>query len=129
MGFTSDTNRATSCKIRCFSFVSENSSINDSVVEGHYDESGAFDDYDDERLVQNGILSQHLVTAYRKIAAKAYYSEKVYLRPDIDGDTPDLLIMRKGRGLVVLNVFEKDLDNAISIMGPSYVMENRYPAP
>lgn len=109
VGFTSDTNRATSCKIRCFSFVSENSAINDNVVEGHYDETGAFDDYDDERLVQNGILSQHLVTAYRKIAANAYYSEKVYLRPDIDGDTPDLLIMRKGRGLVVLNVFDKDL--------------------
>ena len=120
VGVTSDTNRATSCKIRCFSFISENSSINDNVVEGHYDESGAFDDYDDDKLVQNGILNQQLVTAYRKIAEKSYYNEKVYLRPDIDGDTPDLLIMRKGRGLVVLNIFDKDLSKCYFDKGAFY---------
>lgn len=109
IGYTSDTNRATSCKIRCFSFVSENSVVNDKVVEGYYDASGAFDDYDDEQLIQNGILSEQLVAVYKKISQKAYANEKVYLKPDIDGDTPDLLIMRKGKGLVVLNVFDEDL--------------------
>ena len=109
IGYTSDTNRAISCKIRCLSFVSENSSINNSVVEGHYDVSGAYDDYDDEQLIQNGILSKPLVAVYKKVSQKAYVNEKVYLRPDIDGDTPDLLIMRKGKGLVVLNVFDEDL--------------------
>lgn len=109
IGYTSDTNRATSCKIRCFSFISENSVVNDNVVEGHYDESEAYDDYDDDKLVQNGILSGQLVAVYRKIAAKSYVNEKVYLKPEIDGDSPDLLVMRRGKGVVVLNVFNEDL--------------------
>lgn len=124
IGYTSDTNRAISCKIRCLSFVSENSSINNRVVEGHYDASGAYDDYDDEQLIQNGILSKQLVAVYKKISKKAYANEKLYLRPDIDGDTPDLLIMRKGKGLVVLNVFDEDLGKC-SFENGTFMCEGR----
>lgn len=124
IGYTSDTNRATSCKIRCFSFVADNSTINDSVIEGYYDASGAFDDYDDEQLVQNGVLSEQLLSVYKKIARKAYVNEKVYLKPDIEGDIPDLLIMRRGKGLVVLNVFNEDLDKCYFDKG-SFICDGR----
>jgi len=109
IGYTSDTRRATSCKIRCFWFASEKAHVNDKVTEGHYDESGAYDDYDYGKLIQHNILNWPLVNIYQKISAKCYVEDRIYLRPDIGGESPDLLIMRKDKGLVVLNVFDEDL--------------------
>ena len=106
---TSDTNYPITCKTRCFYIQTGKSQIDTSFKEGRYEESGAFDDYDTAGLIKNGLLTEKLLRVYQHISRHLTVSDKLYLKPDMGSDTPDLVIVRKGKGIVVMNVFEGDV--------------------
>lgn len=110
---TSDTNYPITCKTRCFYIQTGLSHIDTSFKEGKYEESGAYDDFDTAGLIKNGLLTEKLVRVYNHISRNMSAYDKVYLKPEMGGDTPDLVIVRRWKGIVVMNVFEEDLGNCI----------------
>lgn len=108
---TSDTNYPITCKTRCFYIQTGLSHIDTTYKEGKYDAEGAYDDYDTSGLIKNGLLTEKLVRVYNHIRKKMSAYDRVYLKPEMGGDTPDLVIVRRWKGIVVMNVFEEDLGN------------------
>lgn len=106
---TSDTNYPITCKTRCFFIQTANSHIDCTNTEGQYSESGAYDDYDTDALVRSGLLTEKLLRVYKHISQGLSIYDKIYLKPEMGCDTPDLVIVRKWKGIVVMNVFEEDL--------------------
>lgn len=107
---TSDTNYPITCKTRCFYIHTGLSHIDTTFQEGKYEEAGAYDDYDISCLIKNGLLTEKLARVYNHISRKISANDRVYLKPEIGGDMPDLVIIRRGSGIVVMNVFEEDLE-------------------
>lgn len=110
---TSDTNYPITCKTRCFYIQTGHSHIDTTFREGKYDEAGAYDDYDTAGLIRNGLLTEKLVRVYNHISRNMSAYDRVYLKPEMGGDTPDLVIVRRWKGIVVMNVFEEDLRNCL----------------
>lgn len=108
-GITSDTHHPFSCKTKAFYFQNTTHSIA-NVTEGHYEADGAHDDYDLDAMVRRGAISQDTLDVYRLLAGKLEDNDKIFLSPDLKGDKPDIVIVRPKRGIVILNVFDKDLD-------------------
>ena len=110
---TSDTNYPITCKTRCFYIQTSLSHIDTTFKEGNYEEAGAYDDYDMSSLVKNGLLTEKLVMVYKHISRNMSVYDRVFLKPEMGGDTPDLVIVRRWKGIVVMNVFEEDLGNCL----------------
>lgn len=108
-GVTSDTMHPFSCKTKAFYFKNTTNSIAE-VTEGHYAASGAHDDYDLDALVRRGAISDDLLKVYREISSILTDEDKIFLKPDLKGDTPDIILVRRNKGIVILNVFSEDLD-------------------
>ena len=107
-GYTSDTFHRFGCKTKGFFIQSRTSTLRTSVREKFYLESGAFDDYDMEAMVQNGLLSASVLKAYRTLSSNLRKEDRIFLKPNINGDTPDIVVVRPGKGILVLDVFEDD---------------------
>jgi Superfamily I DNA and RNA helicases len=105
---TSD-NYPVTCKARCFSIQTSHSHIDNANIEGQYSDAGAYDDYDTEALVRNGFLSEKLLRVYQHLSRNLYVGDQIYLKPEMGGDSPDIVIIRKWKGIIVMNVFEDDL--------------------
>ena len=106
---TSDTNYPITCKTRCFYIQTGLSHIDTTFQEGKYEAAGAYDDYDTSGLIKNGLLTEKLVRVYNHISRNMSAYDRVYLKPEMGGDTPDLVIVRRWKGVVVMNVFEEDI--------------------
>lgn len=106
---TTDTNYPITCKTRCFYIKSATSHIDKAYLESDYEESGAYDDYDTAGLIRNGLLTEKLLKVYQHLCRHLTKYDKIYLKPEMGSDTPDIVIVRKGRGIVVMNVFEGDV--------------------
>jgi len=108
---TSDTNYPITCKTRCFYIQTGRSHIDTSFKEGTYEATGAYDDYDTTGLIKNGLLTEKLVRVYNHISRNMSAYDRVYLKPKMGRDTPDLVIVRRWKGIVIMNIFEEDLGN------------------
>lgn len=106
---TSDTYYPITCKTRCFYIQTGKSHVDTSYTEGQYDDAGTYDDYDISGLIRNGLVTEKLLRVYNHISKNLSIYDKVFLKPEMGGDSPDLIIVRKGKGIVVMNVFEHDL--------------------
>ena len=112
-GYTSDTYHKFSCKTKCFCFNSTDSHLATTVHEGQYSEDGAYGDYDMEAMVKSGYLSESLYHAYSALSAKLGKDDRIFLKPDINGETPDIVVVRPGKGILVLNVFDDNLNRCL----------------
>lgn len=106
---TSESDFPITCKARCFSIQTSRSHIDNANIEGQYSDAGAYDDYDTEALVRNGLLSKKLLQVYQHLCRNLYLGDQIYLKPELGGDTPDIVIIRKWKGIIVMNVFEESL--------------------
>ena len=111
---TSDTHYPITCKTRCFYIDAGHSQLDTSYLEGHYEDSGAYDDYDTTGLLRNGLITENQLKVYQHISRQLSIYDNIFLKPELGSDTPDLVIVRKGKGIVVLNVFEGDLRDCIN---------------
>jgi len=116
-GFTSDTMHPFSCKTKAFYFENTTYSIA-NVIEGHYTDEGAHDDYDLEAMVRRGTISMEHLNIYRKLTDALEPDDKIFLKPRLKGDRLDIILVRPNRGIVLLNVFDGNLDD--------YVYEDHY---
>ncbi len=112
-GYTSDTNHKYGCKTKSFFFNSRTISLNASVQEGVYTEEGAYDDYDMAAMVRSGYLSESLFKAYTSISKCLGKNDSIFLKPDLNGESPDIIVVRPGKGILVLDVFDEDLGNCL----------------
>lgn len=116
-GITSDTYHPFGCKTKGFYFSSSNSQIQNNVVEGHYTDEGAYDDYNLEAMVRNGLVSEDLLRVYQFLCQKLASNDKIFLTPDIYGDKPDIVVVRPGKGILVLDVFDQDVSTYLNNNG------------
>ena len=112
-GHTSDTHHNFSCVTRCLKYNGEgiNSNNMDRFVEptlicGH----PILDDYDPMLAVQNKLISKDICNIYSYLGQKLNDTDHVYLKPVINGDTPDIVILRPDTGIMVIKVFEDDIN-------------------
>lgn len=111
-GITSDTCHTFSCKTKGFYFENTTNTIA-TVQEGQYTDKGAYDDYDLDAMVRNGLISQDVLNVYRKVSSALSAYDRIFLSPDLKGDKPDIVIVRPGKGIVILNVFADDLGQMV----------------
>lgn len=110
---TSDTYHNFSCVTRCLKYAGEGISLNNmenfvepTLVCGR----PILDDYDPLLAVQNKIISKELCEFYTYLGGKLNKNDHVYLRPNINGDTPDIVILRPNTGIMLIKVFEEDIN-------------------
>lgn len=112
-GHTS-TNYNFSCVTRCLTYNGEGINISKmsmfvepTLVCGQ----PIYDDYDPMLAVQNNIISKDICDLYTYLGKKLRHTDHVYLKPTINGDTPDIVILRPGTGIMVIKVFEENIRN------------------
>lgn len=112
-GRTSDTEHNFSCVTKCFEYNGEGLNISNmkqfvepNLVCGR----PIYNDYDPMLAVQNGLISKDLHEFYTYLEKKLTSSDHVYLKPIINGDAPDIIILRPNTGLMVIKVFEEDIN-------------------
>lgn len=132
-GHTSDTHHNFSCITRCFKYNGEgiNTEKMESIVEptlvcGR----PIIDDYDPMLAVQNKLISVDLCNFYIYLSKSLNESDYFYLKPNINGDTPDIVIVRPRHGIVIINLFEDDINNfdfrRIPIGNEKYKIDSNY---
>ena len=113
-GRTTDTNHNFSCVTRCFRYNGEGISLGNM---SHFVEPDLIcgypihDDYDPLLAVQNGLISMGLNDFYRYLGQKLNQTDHIYLKPIINGDTPDIIVLRPSTGIMIIKVFEDDINN------------------
>jgi hypothetical protein len=113
-GHTSDTNHNFSCVTRCLTYNGEGININNMAMFVEPTLIGGqpiYDDYDPMLAVQNNIISKDICDLYTYLGKKLNHTDHVYLKPTINGDTPDIVILRPGAGIMVIKVFEENINN------------------
>lgn len=99
-----------SCVTRCFSY--DGSSLDYSKL-SYIKESGleVFDDYDYRLHVQNGLMSLQKARVAYRLGSILADDDIMYIDPVINEVKLDFLVVRPNRGIILLNVFEEDLNN------------------
>lgn len=109
-GYTTDTNHPFSCKSK--GFVIENTSatsLNQYAVLNAYDESGSYDDYDNIALARNGQLSERFLRVYNSISQQLNDNDRIFIKPSIGLDMPDIMVVRPQKGILLVKVYEESL--------------------
>ena len=110
-GQTSDTYYSYTCKTRCF--VYDGSPLDYSVISGitTEDKSPVYSEYDPRLAQQNGIISETLRRLYVILLNRANFNadDFIILNPDINGDCPDIVVVRPNKGILIIKVFEEEL--------------------
>lgn len=109
-GRTSDTYYQYTCKTKCFSY--DGSPLELSVTVKTPYNLPVYSEYDPRLAVQNGVMSENLQKLYLILLNKANLMDDdfIILQPDIKGDTPDMIVVRPNKGILIINLFENDLN-------------------
>ncbi len=113
-GRTSDTFYAFTCKTKCFHYNGDplNISNMDKVkIPVFEDNNVIYSEYDPLSYVQNGTISEELSKLYLTVLNKLSPNDIILVKPDINGDKPDLVVVRPQKGVLIISLFEEDLNN------------------
>lgn len=110
IAYTSDTHHPISCKVRGLFFSTASSALNQNVITGTYSDDGAYDDYDRRALVSNGFMTEAFARVYEQFAAQLGNNDSIFIKPLMEGDNPDLVIVRPYKGVLVVKVFDDKTD-------------------
>lgn len=106
--YTTRTHHAFGCETRCFMHL-RNSNLNGSYKECA-PETDFTDDYDYAAECLRNVISDNLLNFYNRIRIKCNRSYDIFLRPSLNTDTVDLVLVGLGKGIVLLNVCD-NMDN------------------
>lgn len=111
-GLTSDTNYGYTCKTR--GFVYEGTSL-DLGVYNPLEKATmpVYGEYDVNLHIQNKLLTYDKGWVYYHIQGILSTSDILYIKPDINGTTPDFVIVRPNVEIIIISVFEESLSNCI----------------
>lgn len=111
-GRTSDTYYQYTCKTKCFTY--DGSPLDLSVVDTTTTSEGCpvYSEYDPRLAVQNRVISESLKELYLILLNKMNLMEDdfIILQPNINGDRPDVIVIRPNKGILIINLFENNLN-------------------
>lgn len=113
-GRTSDTFYTFTCKTKCFHYNGSPLDISNmaKVAIPIFDDNNViYSEYDPRLSVQIGIISEELSKLYLIVLNQLSSNDIILVKPDINGDKPDLLIIRPNKGILIITLVEEDLDN------------------
>lgn len=111
-GLTSDTNYGYTCKTR--GFVYEGTSLDLSIYNPLEKATmPVYSEYDVNLHIQNKLLTYDKGWVYYHLQSILSTSDIIYITPDINGTTPDFVIIRPNVGIIIISVFEEKLSNCI----------------
>lgn len=135
-GRTQRTGHPYTCKTRCFKY---NGAPLDLSKLSSYHDSGeqVFNDYDIQLQWQNGVMSCEKARVAYRLQSILSVDDIMYIDPVINEVAVDFIIVRPNRGLLLLNVFEENLDNCqlskdgkeISVIDGNGVATKTYQSP
>lgn len=98
------------CMTRCFSY---NGSPLDMSRLSLYKDSGleVYDDYDLRLQTQNGTMSIQKEKVARQLQSILAIDDIMYIDPVVNEVTVDFIIVRPNKGILLVNVFEENLQN------------------
>lgn len=139
-GITSDTNYLFTCKTKGFVYNGE------TIDLGKYSpmekaKRPVYGEYDVNIHISNGLLSNDKAWVYYRLMNILSPTDLIYISPDINGCSPDFVIIRPNVGIMVISVFEENIaecrinedtnlidifsiDSKKSIQNPYYSLEN-----
>lgn len=113
-GRTSDTYHIFTCKTKCFVYNGNPlnfGNMDNVVIPTMVDNTTIYGEYDPMLSVQNGLISKATADLF-SIFSKVLRDEDILLlKPNINGDRPDMVIVRPNKGILLVHVFEDDLSN------------------
>lgn len=107
-GRTSDTNYRYTCKTKAF--IYDGGSLDLSSYNPH--EKAAepvYNEYNLNLQISNGLISREKGIIYSILRSRVSINDLIYLDPDLNGASPDFIIVRPNIGIIVISVFEEDL--------------------
>lgn len=113
-GRTSDTFHIFTCKTKCFLYNGnplDYGNMDKVVIPTMIGDTVVYGEYDPMLSVQNGVISKtqaELFTIFSKVLRE---EDIILLKPDINGDKPDLVIVRPHKGILLVTVFEDNIYN------------------
>ncbi|MBO4841028.1 MAG: AAA family ATPase [Bacteroidaceae bacterium] len=135
-GRTQRTGHPYTCKTRCFKY---NGAPLDLSKLSLYHDSGeqVFNDYDIQLQWQNKMMSREKARVAYRLQNILSVDDIMYIDPVINEVAVDFIIVRPNRGLLLLNVFEENLDDCqlskggkdISVLGENGVVVKTYQSP
>lgn len=135
-GRTQRTGHPYTCKTRCFKY---NGAPLDLSKLSSYHDSGeqVFNDYDIQLQWQNGVMSREKARVAYRLQSILSVDDILYIDPVINEVAVDFIIVRPNRGLLLLNVFEDNLDycqlskdgKEISVIDDNRVATKTYQSP
>lgn len=119
-GHTTDTHHNYSCVTRSLKYNGEGinlSNMNKFTTPTLVCDRPIYDDYDTMLAVQNNIISKDLHNFYKYLENKLKPTDHIYLKPNINGDTPDIIVVRPNIGILIVKVFENDINTYDFLIG------------
>jgi len=110
--YTQRTNHPITCKTKAF-FFNNHTSVWDG--ENRYQDydgksiEAPIDDYSLPNLIFKDIFPQSLLSVYEKIHNMLNDGDRLFLRPNINGDTPDLVLYRPHIGIALFGINDEDI--------------------
>lgn len=111
---TSDTYHIFTCKTKCFEYNGSPlnfGNVENVVIPTIVEESTIFDEYDPMLSVQNGLISKPVADIYSIFSKVLREEDIILIKPNINGDRPDLVIVRPNKGIMLVHVFDDNLNN------------------
>ena len=107
-GRTSDTNYCFTCKTK--GFVYNGTSLDLSKYNPQEKaKTPVYGEYDINLQISNNLFSLEKGWVYYRLQNILSPTDLIYLNPDLNGTSPDFLIIRPNVGIMVISVFEEDL--------------------
>lgn len=135
-GRTQRTGHPYTCMTRCF--IYNGASLDLSRLSLYHDSGeDVFNDYDIQLQWQNKLMSHEKARVAYRLQSILSVDDIMYIDPVVNEVTVDFIIVRPNRGLLLLNVFEENLDNCqlindgkdISILDENDVVTKKLQSP
>ncbi|MCF0158761.1 MAG: AAA family ATPase [Veillonella sp.] len=113
-GFTPRTLHSFSCRTQCFEFspsTTQLSDINEINLKDKEIDNEYIDDYSPvtKRFADTTDFSKDLLNAYETIYKQLNPTDILLLRPNINADTPDIVLFRHNVGIIIFDVNESPI--------------------
>ena len=111
-GFTSTTKKSFSCYAKGFEY--NNAPLRMDAMQNICAPTlicgrPILDDYDPMLAVQNSTLTKSGSEFLEKLQTILTDRDFIYIQPDIEGDIPDIVVLRPNIGIFIINIFDYDL--------------------
>ena len=111
---TSDTFYIYTCKTKCFEYNGNPlifGNMNNVVMPTLVEDVTTYGEYDPMLFVQNGLISKPIADLFSIFSKVLREEDIILLKPNINGDRPDIVIVRPNKGILLVHVFDDDLAN------------------